>query len=80
MTRYILASAAALSLAGCATALTPQRCEDALRGLNTAQQIAAVLITNGIEPARAAELSVNLAVAQQALAVACKAANPAPAP
>jgi hypothetical protein len=54
---------AALSLSGCATLLTPARCEQAAAGLNTAAQIAQVLIARGVEPAKAAKLAAACASA-----------------
>lgn len=80
MTRSpIFLAISALSLSGCATVLTPQRCEQAAAGLTTAGQIAAVLVNQGIEAAKAQKLAEAVATGQMLLAVACAEANP-PAP
>jgi hypothetical protein len=70
--------AAAVALSGCATGLTPQTCARAAAGLNTAAQIAQVLIDNGIEPAKAAKLAEAVATDRMLLAVACAQAVPPP--
>ena len=67
----IIALFLALPLAGCATILTPQRCEQALAGLHEAAQITQVLIDRGVAPARAQKLADALAAGQIALEAAC---------
>lgn len=76
----MLAPLLVLSLAGCATNLTPRRCEDALTGLREAAQIAQVLIDRGVAPARAQKLADALAAGTIALEAVCAQAAPAPAP
>ena len=73
-----LATCAALAslLPGCATVLTPQRCEQAAAGLATAAQIAQVLVDRGIEPARAAKLADAVVTGQMLLAAACAQEEP----
>ena len=66
-----LAPLVALPLAGCATILTPQRCEQALAGLHEAAQITQVLIDRGVAPARAQKLADALAAGTIALEAAC---------
>jgi uncharacterized lipoprotein YajG len=65
-------------LAGCATVLTPQRCEQAAAGLSTAAAIAQVLIDHGIEAAKARKLAEAVATGQMLLAAACAEAPPPP--
>jgi hypothetical protein len=67
---------ATVPLAGCATILTPQRCEAVLSGAQTAQDIIAVLIARGVQPDIAAKVGNALALGQITLATACAAANP----
>jgi hypothetical protein len=74
-TLAICAGLAAL-LPGCATILTPQRCEQAAAGLATAAQIAQVLIDRGIEPAKARKLADAVATGQMLRAAACAQAEP----
>ena len=79
-THVTLAACATLAvlLPGCATVLTPQRCEQAAAGLATAAQIAQVLIDRGIAPARAAKLADAVVTGQMLLAAACAQAEPGP--
>lgn len=76
MIRPILAIAL-LSLSGCAT-LTPQRCAQIDAAAATVQEIAAVLIAQGIEPIRAGKLADAVKAGQIVLAAACAQANPPP--
>ncbi len=71
MKKIILAGAVCLALSSCATVLTPQRCEVAIRAASTVQEIAAVLISQGIEPERARLVAEAVAIGQLALAAAC---------
>ncbi len=64
------------TLSGCATVLTPDRCETALTGLGTAQDIVAVLIARGVQPEIAAKIAQALAVGQITLGTACASVNP----
>ena len=75
-----LAPLLVLTLAGCATILTPQRCEDAAAGLDTAAGIARVLIDRGIAPAKAQKLADAVAAGRIALAAACAQAPPPAGP
>ena len=75
-----LAPLLVLSLAGCATVLTPRRCEEAAAGLGQAAEIAQVLIDRGLAPAKAHKLADAVAAGRIALAAACAQAGPAPAP
>ena len=75
----IFAPLVALSLTGCATILTPQRCEQALAGLREAAQITQVLIDRGVAPAKAQKLADALAAGQIALEAACAEAEAAQA-
>lgn len=60
-----------LCLSGCATVLTPQRCEQAAAGLHSAAAVAQVLIDRGIEPGKAAKLADAIVTGQMLLAAAC---------
>jgi len=66
-----LAPLLVLALAGCATPLTPHRCEEAAARLDTADRIARVLIDRGIAPAKAHKLADAVAAGRIALAAAC---------
>lgn len=66
-----LAPILALLVASCATIATPQRCEQAAAGLQTASQIAAVLVNRGVEQQRAVKLAEAVATGQLLLAIAC---------
>ncbi len=77
MKRLIL-PIAALSLASCATVLTPQRCAQIDTAAATVEQIAAILQAEGIEPAKAAKLAAAVKAFQMTMAVACAQANPPP--
>jgi hypothetical protein len=71
-----------LALPGCATIITPQRCQEALTGLHEAAQITQALIDRGVAPAKAQKLADALAAGQLALEAVCaevEAAHP-PAP
>lgn len=68
--------AASLALSGCATIATPQRCEVAATGLATVEQIAAVLVNNGVGSSKAALLAEIVLIGKITLAAACAAANP----
>jgi PBP1b-binding outer membrane lipoprotein LpoB len=70
-------AALALLLSGCATVLAPQRCQQAAAGLDTAAQIAQVLIDRGIEPAKARKLADAVVTGRMLLAAACAQAEPA---
>ena len=72
-----LAPLIALSLAGCATILTPQRCAQALAGLHEAAQITQALIDRGVAPAKAQKLADALAAGQIALEAVCAEVDPA---
>ncbi len=77
MKRIILAlSLAAMPLTACAT--IDRNCERALSGLETAQQVIAVLIARGVEPAIAQKVAAGLTVGQITLSVACAAVPRAP--
>lgn len=78
MKMALLIACAAVSLSGCATVLTPARCASIDTAAATVEEIAAVLIGAGIEPARAAKLAEAVKVGQMALAVACAQSNPPP--
>ena len=65
-------------LAGCASVLTPQRCEEAAAGLGTAAAIAQVLVDRGIAPAKAQKLAEAVATGQMLLAAACAQVPPRP--
>lgn len=69
-----------LSLGGCQTILTPQRCAGIDAAASTVEQIAAVLVSEGIEPARAAKLAEAVKVGQIALQTACASVNPVAGP
>jgi hypothetical protein len=69
-----------LLLAGCATVLTPQRCASIDAAAATVEQIAAVLVAEGIEPVRAQKLADAVKAGQIAMAAACAAVNPPLAP
>ena len=73
-------AALALLLAGCATPLTPRRCEQAAAGLSTAAQIAQVLIDSGIETAKAQKLADAVATGRMLLTAACAQAGPGAGP
>lgn len=66
---------AALTLTGCATVLTPQRCEQALAAAQTAQEIIAMLQARGVAPETAAKIAAALSLGQITLATACAASN-----
>jgi uncharacterized protein YceK len=70
-------AALALLLSGCATVLTPQRCEKAAAGLDTAAPIAQALIDRGIAPAKATKLADAVVAGRMLLAAACAQAEPA---
>lgn len=63
---------AMLSLPGCATVLSPRTCEQAAAGLNTAAQIAAVLVNAGIETNKAQKLAQLVVTGQMLLEAACQ--------
>ena len=63
--------AVALLLPGCATPLTPQRCEQAGAGLDGAARIAQLLIDRGIERVKAEKLAEAVAAGRMLLAAAC---------
>lgn len=63
--------AAAFVLTSCATVLTPARCERALSGLQTAAEITAVLIRNGIAPETAEKVASAISLSQITLVAAC---------
>lgn len=69
--KHLILATAALSLSGCATIATPQRCEQAAAGLSTAAQIAQVLIDRGVEADRAHKLADAVITGQMLVAVAC---------
>ena len=73
MNRFALLLAP-LALSSCAT-LTPDRCADALRAAQTIEQIAAVLIANGIAVEQAAKVAEAVALGQVAVGVACAVAR-----
>jgi hypothetical protein len=64
-------AALALLLPGCATLVTPRRCEQAAAGLDRADQIAQLLIAYGIAPAKAAKLAEAVAAGRMLIAAAC---------
>lgn len=70
MTRSIL-TLCLMGLSGCASVLTPQRCEQAAAGLSTAAQVAQVLIDRGVEAQKAAKLADAVVTGQMLVAVAC---------
>lgn len=72
----ILIPLVALSLCSCTSFATPERCEQAAAGLNTAAQIAAVLVNRGIDPAKAQKFAEAIVTGQMLLAVACAQASP----
>lgn len=74
MNRLVILAAFALS--SCTTLATPQHCQQAAAGLNTASQIAQVLIARGIEPAKAHKLADAVVAGQLLLAAACAQARP----
>lgn len=65
-----------LVLCGCATVLTPQRCEQALSGLQTAAEITAVLIERGVEPETALKVANAITLSQVTLTAACASVRP----
>lgn len=65
-------------LCGCAAPLTHERCEQAAAGLQTVEQIAAVLVNRGVEPEKARKLADAVLTGQLLLAVACAQASPSP--
>jgi len=69
--KLITIAAAALSLASCATVLTPQRCEGALAAATTAEQVIAVLVNAGIEAEKAQAIAAAIMVGKLAIAAAC---------
>lgn len=77
-TRPILALLAASALSGCATILSPSRCEAVLSAAQTAQDIIAVLTARGVAPETAAKIASALAIGQITLATACASVNPPP--
>jgi hypothetical protein len=70
----------ALLLTGCATIVTPQRCEQAAAGLERADQIAQLLTDFGVAPAKARKLADAVAAGRMLLAAACEQVPPAAAP
>lgn len=72
----ILGAAALLS--GCATVLTPSRCERALSGLQTASDIIAVLQSRGVAAEIATKIADALLFSQITLATACASIPPPP--
>ena len=66
---------AAMSLSSCATVLTPSRCETAMAGLTTVEQIAAVLVNNGVEADKASQIASAILIGKVALATACATAR-----
>lgn len=78
MKKIIISAMIALSLSGCAGVLTNDRCEAALRAASTIQEIAAILIRNGVEPNTAAKIAQAVSIGQIAIASACAAVNPDP--
>jgi hypothetical protein len=73
-------AALALLLSGCATPLTPRRCEQAGAGLDGAARIAQLLIDRGIERAKAEKLAEAVAAGRMLLAAACAQAPRSAAP
>lgn len=74
MIRPVYALFLALStLSGCATILTPSRCEAALGAAQTASEIVAVLQARGVAPEIAAKIASALVIGQVTLAAACAA-------
>lgn len=79
MTRlHILGLSLVLMLPSCAT-LTPVRCAQFDAAAATVQEVAALLVAQGIEPVRAQKLADAVKAGQMLLAAACAQANP-PAP
>lgn len=79
MKRLILAATlAAGTLSGCATVLSPANCERALSGLETAQEIIAVLQARGVAPEIATKIANALTLGSITLAAACASVPPAP--
>lgn len=64
------------ALSGCATVLTPGRCETALSAAATTHDILAFLIARGVQPEIAAKIAQALSLGQITLGVACAAVNP----
>jgi hypothetical protein len=63
---------AALTLAaGCATMPTPRSCAQAAAGLESAAQLAQLLIDRGIAPAKARKLAEAVAAGRMLVAAAC---------
>lgn len=69
--RCIGAVALCLAMPACATVLTPERCEVAIRAADTVQDIANVLVARGVEPERARQVADAVALGQLALSAAC---------
>lgn len=70
---------AALALTpSCASVFNPHTCTALLQGAQTLEQIAAVLIANGIEPTKAAAIAQAISIGKISLAAACAASNPTP--
>lgn len=72
----LILAASSLMLASCASFLTPERCASINIAASTAEQIAAVLQAEGVQPAAAAKLAVAVKTFQMSMAVACEQANP----
>lgn len=71
MRRVLAATLALTLLSGCATILTPARCERALSGLQTAADIAAALIRNGVAPVTAQKVADAISLSQLGVGAAC---------
>jgi len=71
MKPILAALLAATLLSGCATTLTPARCERALTGLETAAQIVAVLQARGVAVEAATKAAEAISLGQITLAAAC---------
>jgi len=84
MNKLLLAAAlplaCALPLAGCATVLTEERCEAAIAGASTAEQIAAVLVNSGLDSERARKIADGIVLGRVAITAACAAAREAEQP
>ena len=78
--RPILALLAATLLSACSTVLTDRNCERGLTGLQTAQEIVAVLLARGVAPEAAAKIANALVIGQVTLAAACAAVPPVATP
>ncbi len=75
MTRF-LPIISAMALTGCATVLTPARCEAGLQAAETVQKIAAILEAAGYAPKLAAQVAQAVALGTVPFATACQVANP----